>query len=71
MNEPGQAHPPAPLPLAGMRVLECGDAIAAAYAGRLLCDLGADVVKVESLRGDQIRRTGSGRRRTSVGTARI
>ena len=44
-----------PLPLAGVRVLECGDAIAAAYAGRLLADLGADVVKVEAAAGDALR----------------
>jgi crotonobetainyl-CoA:carnitine CoA-transferase CaiB-like acyl-CoA transferase len=41
-----------------MRVLECGDAIAAAYAGRLLCDLGADVVKVEPPAGDPLRALG-------------
>ncbi|MCU1483166.1 MAG: CoA transferase, partial [Subtercola sp.] len=46
------------LPLAGIRVLECGDTLAAAYAGRLLCDLGADVVKVELPEGDPLRSLG-------------
>jgi crotonobetainyl-CoA:carnitine CoA-transferase CaiB-like acyl-CoA transferase len=42
-------------PLAGLRVVECGDTIAAAYAGRLLADLGADVVVVEDLAGHPLR----------------
>src|ERR1700759_4666954 len=46
------------LPLAGVRVLELGDALAAAYAGRLLVDLGADVVKVERPDGDPLRAVG-------------
>jgi crotonobetainyl-CoA:carnitine CoA-transferase CaiB-like acyl-CoA transferase len=45
-------------PLAGVRVLECGDTLALAYAGRLLADLGAEVVKVESPQGDPLRRVG-------------
>ncbi len=48
----------APPPLAGIRVLEVGDTIAAAYAGRLLADLGADVVKVEDGHGDPTRALG-------------
>ena len=39
-------------------MLEVGDAFAAAYAGRLFVDLGADVVKVEHDHGDPLRRTG-------------
>src|SRR3954451_301548 len=46
------------LPLAGIRVLECGDTLAAAYAGRLLGDLGAEVVKVELPAGDPLRTLG-------------
>src|SRR3954466_8263779 len=46
------------LPLAGIRVLECGDTLAVAYAGRLLCDLGAEVVKVERPAGDPLRSLG-------------
>ncbi|MPY94064.1 MAG: hypothetical protein GEV08_13675, partial [Acidimicrobiia bacterium] len=45
-------------PLEGLRVLECGDTIAAAYAGRLLRQLGADVVKLEAGPGDPLRRRG-------------
>ncbi len=43
-------------PLNGIRVLELGNFIAAATAGRLLADFGADVIKVELPGvGDQIR----------------
>ncbi|MFT3855212.1 MAG: CoA transferase [Ilumatobacteraceae bacterium] len=45
-------------PLAGVRVLELGDHLAAAYTGRLLADLGADVVKVEPPTGDPLRHRG-------------
>ncbi len=39
-------------PLSGTRVVEFGNLIAAPYAGMLLADLGADVVKVEPPGGD-------------------
>ncbi len=42
--------------MAGMTVLEDGGGIAASYAGKLLADLGADVIKVEPLGGDEVRR---------------
>jgi crotonobetainyl-CoA:carnitine CoA-transferase CaiB-like acyl-CoA transferase len=45
-------------PLAGYRIVECGDYISAPYATRLLADLGADVVKVEPAEGDSARRHG-------------
>lgn len=52
-----------PGPLAGVRVLELSQYIAAPYAGRLLADMGADVVKVELPDGgDPMRRWESGRR---------
>jgi len=45
--------------LGHLRVLEVGDGVAAAYATKLLADLGADVVKVESPgHGDVTRRRG-------------
>ncbi|MFN0161573.1 MAG: CaiB/BaiF CoA transferase family protein [Burkholderiales bacterium] len=45
-------------PLAGVRVLEFGQYIAATSAGQALADLGADVVKVESPAGDPARHLG-------------
>lgn len=46
-------------PLAGLRVLEMGQLIAGPFAGQLLGDLGADVVKVEDpTAGDPIRSWG-------------
>lgn len=44
--------------LAGLRVVECGEMVAASYATKLLADLGADVVKVEPPGGDAARRRG-------------
>jgi crotonobetainyl-CoA:carnitine CoA-transferase CaiB-like acyl-CoA transferase len=44
--------------LAGLRVVELGDFVAAAYGGKLLADLGAEVVKVEGPEGDSARRHG-------------
>lgn len=45
-----------PRPLAGLRVVEIGDGIAAGYAGKLFVDAGAQVVKVEPADGDPLRR---------------
>ncbi len=44
--------------LEGVRVLELGDFISAAYGAKLLADLGADVIKVEPPEGDSARRQG-------------
>lgn len=43
-------------PLDDLRVVEISDRIAGAYCGKLLVDAGADVVKVEPVSGDPLRR---------------
>jgi len=48
-----------PGPFANLRVVEFGRFIAAPYCGQLLADGGADVIKVESLDGDETRRNGA------------
>jgi crotonobetainyl-CoA:carnitine CoA-transferase CaiB-like acyl-CoA transferase len=45
-------------PLAGVAVIECGEGVSAAFAARILADLGADVIKVEPPAGDMARRRG-------------
>lgn len=45
-------------PLHGLRVVECGHLVAAAYAAKLMADLGAEVIKVEEPEGDAARRRG-------------
>jgi formyl-CoA transferase len=48
-------------PLAAVRVLECGQFIAGPFAGMLLADLGAEVVKIEKpVVGDPFRHFGTG-----------
>jgi len=46
-------------PLAGRRVVDLSQAIAGPYVGRILADLGADVVKVEWTNGDVTNRFGA------------
>lgn len=44
--------------LKGLGVVECGEGISAAFASKLMADVGADVIKVEEPSGDIIRRRG-------------
>jgi crotonobetainyl-CoA:carnitine CoA-transferase CaiB-like acyl-CoA transferase len=44
--------------LAGLKVVECGEGVSAAFATKMMADLGADVIKVESPDGDSARRHG-------------
>ncbi len=46
-------------PLAGLKVLDFSRVLAGPFAGRMLCDLGADVVKVEPPDGDVTRLWGA------------
>ena len=44
--------------LEGVKVLELGNMVSAAYATKLMADLGADVIKVEEPSGDIARQRG-------------
>jgi CoA:oxalate CoA-transferase len=46
---------PGPSPLAGLRVLDMSRVLSGPFAGRMLADLGADVVKIEPPDGDSSR----------------
>jgi succinyl-CoA--D-citramalate CoA-transferase len=59
-GDPGEGDPEEPVrpvgPLAGVRVLELGNFVAAPMAARILADFGAEVIKVEPPgRGDELR----------------
>ena len=44
--------------LEGLRVLDISEGLAGPFAAKLLGDLGADVIKLESPEGDEARRRG-------------
>ncbi len=46
-SQPSDSQPPDPLPLAGIVVVSCEQAVAAPFATRQLAELGARVIKVE------------------------
>jgi crotonobetainyl-CoA:carnitine CoA-transferase CaiB-like acyl-CoA transferase len=45
-------------PLEGIKVVELGAFVAGPFASRLLAEFGAEIIKVESLKGDQLRTWG-------------
>lgn len=47
------------LPLSGIRVAELSTVVAAPTTARMLCAYGAEVIKIETLYGDEHRRTGT------------
>ena len=53
-----QQKPNQALPLAGITVIEMGHSVAAPFAGQILGDLGAEVIKVEKPEGDDARKWG-------------
>lgn len=62
MTQSHTESPPKKLPLEGVRVLELGVLLAGPYAGRLLAEFGAEVIKVEAPNaGDPLRDWGQHR----------
>ncbi len=57
-SQPVNSDAGVPGPLSAIGVVECGQGVAAAFAAKLLADLGADVIKIEPPGGDLTRRRG-------------
>ena len=58
-DAPAPHHPPPHRPLAGLVAIELGHSVAAPFAGRILADLGATVIKIENPDGgDDTRKWG-------------
>ena len=55
---PAAIPPPPAAPLAGVKVIDLGQYIAGPGAAMTLAELGADVIKVEPITGDQARHIG-------------
>lgn len=58
MADESSARPAGGKAVQGLRVVEYGEGVPAAFAAKVLADLGADVVKVEPPEGDSLRRRG-------------
>lgn len=52
------SQPPPALPLQGVVVIELGHSVAAPFAGQVLADLGAEIIKIEKPDGDDARKWG-------------
>jgi crotonobetainyl-CoA:carnitine CoA-transferase CaiB-like acyl-CoA transferase len=58
MSEPSQQESLGTGPFAGLVVIELGNSVAAPFAGQILGELGARVIKIEKADGDDARRWG-------------